>query len=430
MAAVKPKQNSKLYPPAWLQREVTDMKKMSIFSKTLTVLALSMAGAFAITQTEIQLDAEGQKVISLYGNYVDPNDSDNWITSYNDGVLTIPDELVCVLNQLWKPEFLNKGNLHVELNEKRCMGNEEGREAIQTVVNLSTDTSTGQTVGKIWYNDLGSNVYGNPRDVIVYLKVSVTASPTAAEPFGRFTIDAVDEDKNSGLLLSVIKVQAEGDKFKVTGRIPGNGVTFAGYSSHTTKQAIYNLNGVGDTNLSYNNDFVCYKNTGQNEDCFPRSLTAQDVYVNAWSYGIYNNDGSRYLDTVGDLNIDGNIYELAGNYGGVLRTKFVGNGPGNAMRGTGTASDAVFWSNKDALMTLNGQTKNMKVQWLTKTHSVPPTTAARLSAIPNNNGIAFTLSNSVLGDPTTLDPAAAKAIGVFPESDFSKPLTAKAGKIL
>jgi hypothetical protein len=224
-------------------------------------------------------------------------------------------------------------------------------------------------------------------------------------------------------------VQAEGDKFKVTGRIPGNNLTFAGYSSHTTKQAIYNLNGVGVTNLSYNNDFVCYKNTGQNEDCFPRSLGAQGVYVNAWSYGIYNDDGSRYLDTVGDLNIDGTIYELAGNYGGVLRTKVDGKGPGNTPRGTGTASDAVFWSNKDAVMTLNGQTKNMKVQWLTKTHSVPPTNDG-LSDISNPSGIAFTLGSAVLGDPTTLDPAVAKAIGTFPQSDFSKPLTAKAGKIL
>ena len=403
------------------------MKNLTRISKALTVLALSIAGAYAITQTDIQIDQEGQKVISLYGNHFT---NAEWVTDYNDGVLTIPDELVCVLNQLWKPEFLNKGNLHVELNEKRCMGNEEGREAIQTVVNLSTDPATGQTVGKIWYDDLASLVYGSARDVIVYLKVSVTASPSASEPFGRFTIDAVDEDKNSGLLLSVIRVQAEGTHFKVSGRIPGNSVTFSGYSSHASKQAIYNLNGLGATNLAYNNDFVCFKNSGQNEDCFPRSLSAQSVYVNAWSYGIYNSDGSRYLDAVGDLTIDGTTYELAGGYGGVLRTKVGGNGPGNTMRGTGTASDAVFWTNKDAVMQLNGQTKNMKVQWLTKTHSVPPTTAARLSQISNNTGISFSLTSTVLDDPARLDPAAAKAIGAFPQADFSKPLTAKAGKLL
>lgn len=407
------------------------MKKMVTLSKILAFFVFSVAGVFAVTQTEIQLDQEGQKVISLYGNYEDPNNQGEWITQYNDGVLTIPDELVCVLNQLWKSEFLNRGNLHVELNEKRCMGNQDGREAIQTVVNLSTDPLTGQTVGKIWYNDLNSSNYGNAsRDVIVYLKVSVTASPTTAEPFGRFTIDAVDEDKNSGLLLSVIKVQAQGSEFKVSGRIPGNTVTFAGYLSHTNKQAIYNLNGAGATNLGYNDDFVCYKNTGQNEACFPRSLAAQNVYVNAWSYGIYNSDGSRYLDAVGDLTIDGTVYELAGNYGGVLRTKVGGNGPGNAMRGAGTGSDAVFWSNKDAVMTANGQSKNMKVQWLTKTHSVPPSTSRRLTAISNNTGIALNLTSSLLDDPTTLDSSVAKSIGTFPQSDFSKPLTAKAGKIL
>ena len=403
------------------------MKKIATFTKVLAILTLSVAGVFAVSQTERQRDEEGQKVISLYGNHFTNNE---WVTDYSNGVLTIPDELVCVLNQLWKPEFLDKGNLHVELNEKRCMGNQDGREAIQTVVNLSTDPSTGQTIGKIWYDDLASSTYQSTRDVIVYLKVSVTASPTSNEPFGRFKVEAVDEDKNSGLLLSVLQVQAEGTQFKVTGRIPGNNITFAGYSSITNKQAIYNLNGTGDTNLAYNDDFVCYKNTGQNEACFPRSLSAQNVYVNAWSYGIYNSDDSRYLDTVGDLTIDGTTYVMAGNYGGVLRTKVGGKGPGNAMRGTGTASDAIFWTNKDAVMTLNGQTKNMKVSWLTKTHSVPPSSGARLSAISNNNGIALTLTNNVLGDPTTLDPSVAKGIGAFPQSDFSKPLAAKAGKIL
>ncbi len=406
------------------------MKNIIGIAKTLSVLALTVAGAFAVTQTEIQLDEEGQKVISLYGNYEDQNNPGEWITDYNDGVLKIPDELVCVLNQLWKPEFLNKGNLHVELNEKRCMGNEDGRDAIQTVVNISTDPSTGQTIGKIWYDDLGSLVYGGARDVAVYLKVSVSASPTTDEPFGQFSIDAVDEDKTSGLLLSVIKVKAEGAIFKVTGRIPGNNVTFAGYSSHAAKQAIYDLNGAGATNVSFNNSFVCFKNSGQNEDCFPRSLSAQGVYVNAWSYGIYDSDGRRYLDTVGDLLIDGTTYELSGNYGGVLRAKVGGNGPGNAMRGAGIASDAEFWTNKDAVMSLNGQTSNMKVQWLTKTHSVPPSTAARLSTISDSSGIAFTLTNSSLDDPAALDQAIAKSIGTFPQSDFSKPLSAKAGKLL
>ncbi len=81
-------------------------------------------------------------------------------------------------------------------------------------------------------------------------------------------------------------------------------------------------------------------------------------------------------------------------------------------------------------MTANGQTRNMKVQWMTKTHSVPPSTSRRLTAISNNNGIALNLTSALLDDPTTLDPSVARSIGAFPEADFSKPLTAKAGKIL
>lgn len=44
----------------------------------------------------------------------------------------------------------------------------------------------------------------------------------------------------------------------------------------------------------------------------------------------------------------------------------------------------------------------------------PPSTAAPLTAIANNTGIALTLTNAVLDDPSLLDPAPAKSIGAFP----------------
>jgi hypothetical protein len=403
------------------------MNKQIFLSGVLSILLVLGVGAVAVTKTDIQIDEEGQKVISLYGNHLVGSD---WVTDYNDGVLTIPNEMVCVLNQLWKSEFLNKGNLHVEINEKKCFGNEDGQESIDAVVNLTTDPTTGQTTGKVWYDDTNSIDFPG-RDVIVYGKVSVSASPTANEPYGRFSIDYVEEDKNTGALLAVYKVQGQGTNFKVTGMSPPQiqNITFAGYSTLSTKQAIYKLNST-ETVLGYNDSFVCFKNAGSSEDCFSRSLSSPDAFVNAWSYGIYNSDGGRYLDAIGDLTIENTIYEIYGGvFGGVLRTKVGGNGPGNTARGIPLASDSVFWTNKDAVMTLNGQSKNMKVQWLIKTHSVPPSAAAPISSITDSTGINLTLSNSFLDDPALLDSSTAKSIGSFPTSDFSKPLVAKAGTV-
>ena len=388
------------------------------------MLFLGLCVSVAAVKTDIVVDTENQGVMSLYGNH---QVNGEWVTDYNDGILNIPHEMVCLLKQVWKEEFLDKGDVHVEISEKKCYV--DGGESVSAIFNMGSNLATGEITGKLWMYDENSTDYQGVSKLLSYIKVSVTKAPGESSKFGRFTIDAVDEDVDTGDVVSVFRIQAVDSEFSVVGDISGENTVFTGFASASLNEAIYNLNGTGDTSISYNDRFICFKAGNSNEDCFPRALDDPNVYVNVWNYGIYNADGSRYFETVGPLTIDGVNYALVGNFGGVLQTND-GNGPGNVQRGTGVASDAEFYTNKSISMDANGVSQPMLLNWLFKTHSVPPSVAKRKSQIDDNSGIQFTLTADKLGDPSALDPDIAKSIGPIPRSVFDAPLKAKAGTLL
>ena len=388
------------------------------------MLFLGLCVSVAAVKTDIVVDTENQGVMSLYGNH---QVNGEWVTDYNDGILNIPHEMVCLLKQVWKEEFLDKGDVHVEISEKKCYV--DGGESVSAIFNMGSNLATGEITGKLWMYEENSTDYQGVSKLLSYIKVSVTKAPGESSKFGRFTIDAVDEDVDTGDVVSVFRIQALDSEFSVVGDLSGENTVFTGFASASLNEAIYNLNGTGDTSISYNDRFICFKAGNSNEDCFPRALDDPNVYVNVWNYGIYNADGSRYFETVGPLTIDGVNYALVGNFGGVLQTND-GNGPGNVQRGTGVASDAEFYTNKSISMDANGVSQPMLLNWLFKTHSVPPSVAKRKSQIDDNSGIQFTLTADKLGDPSALDPDIAKSIGPIPRSVFDAPLKAKAGTLL
>lgn len=406
----------------------------SLFAATLTV---------AISLSDIQLDAEGQKVLSLYGNHEVPPGSNNWVTEYKDSVLTLPEDIICMFRQVWKPELVGLGDVHVEINDSKCAGNEDGLGVVQGVFNIANDTTTGKTNGKLWIDAPNSANYSGS-DVTTYMKLNVESSPSVTEPFGKFVLDLVDEDKaNTANPLLVAKVVANGSTFQVTGRM--SNLTFSGYVDATTKKGIYRIDGQSTVVLGYNDEQICFKKDSAQEDCFPRrlseSLSNPHVKVNAWSYGIYNEDGSRYMtDTSGvPLRFTENgvakVYELFGGFAGHLRNidlNDYGSRPGGSSLLNG--SDTEFWVNKSVLMdnaANPSQPIPKKLQWLLKTHSVHPLAAKRITDPSiNTSGIQLDMTTSVLSDPSLLDPAVAKSIGPLPTSVLSAPLKVSAGTVL
>jgi hypothetical protein len=406
--------------------------------------------AYAVSLTDIQIDEQGQKVYSLYGNYEDPDNPGEWLTTYSDGILTLPEEVLCLVRQVWKSEIVGAGNVHIELNDKKCAGNEEGRENIQGVANISIDQSTGRTVGKFWFNETQSILH-NGADVVTYIKLTVESSPTASEPYGRFTLDTVEEDTaNPQSPLLIAQVIASGSEFKIKGKTPTIG--FSGYANSSLGKGIYKFDGRDATVLGFNNQQICFKAGANTEDCFPRQLSASatnaNVKVNAWTYGIYNADGTRYEGEAGEFRLLNNsdVFEIvsevengvvtSSKFGGTIRYK----GPVNSLFGTRPGrttqfgSDGEFWTNKDVLMvspTNPSQTIPMKLQWLVKTHSVSPLAAKRITDVSiDTSGIVLDASASNLSDPNTVDPTVAKSIGTLPSSVFSQPLKVKGGRVL
>jgi hypothetical protein len=424
------------------------------FFKNIKVISASVlligTLAYAVTRTDIQIDAEGQKVYSLYGNHEDPDNPGEWLTTYSDGILTIPEEVLCLVRQVWKPEIVGVGNVHIELNDKKCAGNEEGRENIQGVANISIDQTTGKTIGKFWFNDPQSIIY-NGANVVTYIKLTVESSPTASEPYGKFTLDTVDEDTaNPQNPLLVAQFIANGSEFKVKGKTPTIG--FSGFANSLLGKGIYKFDGRDATVIGFNNQQICFKAGTNPEDCFPRLLSASatnpHVKVNAWTYGIYNVDGSRYEGEAGEFRLleNSDVFEIvsevtnnvvtSSKFGGTIRYK----GPDNSLFGTRPGrttqfgSDGEFWTNKDVLMvspTNPSQTVPMKLQWLVKTHSVSPLAAKRISDLSiDTSGIALDASVSNLSDSNTVDSTIAKSIGALPSSVFSQPLKVKGGRVL
>ena len=380
----------------------------------MVALGLSVA---AVSLTDLQSDEQSQRTTKIFGNY-------------SAEALTLPDQLVCVLRQLWKPEFLGQGNVHVTVDEKKCFGNGEGDEEITAIVNLSIDPATGNTIGKVWYDDQASSVSGG-NDVIVYIKGVVSAPPSASEPYGRFDISVVEQLNNridnirpdavNGDRLSTMRIIATGNVFKFVAETlnystsPTTISTFSSFSDRSAKRAAYkNSNGI--TVISYDSSHICFKTGSANPGCFLINDPNADQLVG--SYGLYDAAGTRILRPItGTLSIDNARYTMPSGFAGPI---FAGathdpNDPGDLL-GLVSSSTAA---------TLDGSP--IKVTWLARTLTNPVLTGTNVS-----------LSTSMNADTTLLLDATSAGvlvdirseIGPLPRNAIGTSPRARAGKIL
>lgn len=388
------------------------MKKQ--LKRIIFLLAATIGVGVTALITDIQRDLQIQKVISLYG----PDENQVGGAIYNDGILNIPDEQVCMLNQLWIRDILGAGNTKFELNDKKCIGFQDGKDVISGIVNLSSDPVTGNTSAKIWMYDPVSRDYGSTRSVISYVKVQVTTSPTSAEPFGRFKAEYVAEDSVTGELLSIFEVEALGAQFKTRGKAPLTNLSYVAFVDGKQKKGVYKLNSDELVRLGYDNNYVCFKRGSSIEDCFPRALARSKtdplVKVRAFAYGIYNSDGTRYMGPLSPIVIDDQQYILS-EFGGWLSPL------------PGALTQFGSWVNKEA--TMNGQF--YRIQWISKEHSVDPAAAVRLTTLTGSQ-ISLDIDPTILNGPGLgmLEPSNAKSIGEFPISDWRRlPVKLKDGII-
>ncbi len=249
------------------------MNHLSFKNKLFLLLTSAALTVAAVSLTDLQSDEQSQRTIKVFG-------------SYSGEALTLPDQLVCVISQLWKTEFVGQGNVHVKVNEKKCFGTGDGNEEITAIVNLSIDSATGNTVGKIWYDDQDSIAF-NGYDGIVYIKAVVSSAPTSSEPYGRFDISVVEQINHDGQYaidgdrFSSMRIVSTGNVFKfaaqtrsVTSTPPNSPAyspfgTFSSFADRLTKRAAYKANGGVTTVISYDSTTICFKTATNSTDCYP-----------------------------------------------------------------------------------------------------------------------------------------------------------------
>lgn len=380
----------------------------------MVTLGLSVA---AVSLTDLQSDEQSQRTTKIFG-------------SYSAEALSLPDQLVCVLGQLWKSEFAGQGNVHVKVNEKKCFGTGEGDEEITAIVNLSIDPATGNTIGKVWYDDQNSVAFNN-NDGIVYIKGVVSAPPSASEPYGRFDISVVEQLNNpingvrpdavDGDRLSIMRIIATGSIFKFAAESKSvisnrnqspaysNIETFSSFADRQAKRAAYKDGDNISTVISYDSSDICFKTGSSSTNCYLINSTAAPI---VGAYGLYDASGTRILTPItGSLLIGGAPYIMPAGFGGPI---FAPSST-NATTGPGLVTSSTP-------ATLNDSP--VKATWLAR--SIANTT---------------TVSSSLPMDADTtmlLDPSMAAGvlvdirseIGPLPRAALSSPVRARAGKIL
>lgn len=364
----------------------------------------------AVSLTDLQSDEQNQRTARVYGNY-------------SSEALTLPDQLICVLNQLWKTELVGQGNVHVKVNEKKCFGTGDGDEEITAIVNLSIDPVTGSTIGKIWYDDQNS-VALDGNDGIVYIKGVVSAAPSASEPYGRFDISVVEQLNEDGQYavdgerLSSMRIVATGNVFKFVAQSRDYDSntqlfsafgTFSSYADRQAKRAAYKNKLNQTTVVSYDNTDICFKTDTAATNCY--LINNNSVSPTVGSYGLYDASGSRLFPPVtSGLTIDGNAYIMPDGFAGPI---FAPNST-NPTTGPGLVTSSTP-------ATLNGSP--VKVAWLARSFLNNTTVVSNL---PMNADTSLLLDPGASGVLTDIR----SEIGPLPRAALSSTVRARAGKIL
>lgn len=381
----------------------------SKFAFGILCVALSVA---AVSITDVQSDEQNQRTVKVYGNY-------------SGEALTLPDQLVCVLSQLWKTEFVDQGDVHVKVNEKKCFGTGDGDEEITAIVNLTIDPVTGNTIGKIWYDDQNSSAF-NGNDGIVYIKGVVSAGPSSSEPFGSFDISVVEQLNNDGQYavdgerLSSMRIIATGNTFKFVAQsreVDQNAQlssfgTFSSFADRQSKRAAYQNDQNQITVVSYDSTDICFKTDTGPTNCY--LINDSNVLPTVGSFGLYDAAGARlFTQVTSGLLINGTPYTMPFGFGGPILDPSASD-PADPAYGPGLVTSTTSAS-------LNGAP--VKVAWLARFFTNTNTVSSNL---PMDADVGMLLDPAASGILTDIR----SEIGPLPRTALSTTVRARSGKIL
>src|SRR5260221_1025817 len=278
-------------------------------SRILACAALLAASLISAVQAAIPL-------ISAYST--DPQ-SDYVQDSPSDSISSL-NMILCILGSMRAGSMVNAGPYIALVDMNKCESKAASSGAAgatnyaTAVLDVTRATNSDPMIGKVW---LSMTDQGNALNVFLHL--SATQSPSAAEPYGLFRLDYLGNKNGATAFNGFIDSQASSISQYETGNNSSN--TAMALSATSTSPAPRTITSIGAAsfNFAYNANYF-RRSDGTNDQCFDRSKA--NAQRSVWQYGTYNdNDGSRVDMANPGFPIVGSYartsYYGIGNYSGI-----------------------------------------------------------------------------------------------------------------
>ncbi len=250
-------------------------------TKFLAAAAAAISLACATTAHAIPTDSA--YAIDAQSEYVQDSTSDS-ISSLN--------MILCIFGSMGAGSMVNAGPYIALVDMNKCdskavSGGAAGATNYATaVLDVTRASNADPMIGKVW---LSMTDQGNALDVFVHL--SATQSPSAAQPYGLFRLDYLGKKNGVTGFDGFVDSQASSISQYETGNNSNN--TAMALSATSTSAGAGTITSVGGPafNFAYNANYF-RRSDGTDDQCFDRSKA--NAQRSVWQYGTYNaNDGSR-----------------------------------------------------------------------------------------------------------------------------------------
>jgi hypothetical protein len=250
-------------------------------SKILACTALLAASLTSAAQAAIP--STSAYATDPQSEYVQDSTSDS-ISSLN--------MILCIFGSMGAGSMVNAGpyialvDMNICDSKAASSGAAGATNYATAVLDVTRASNNDPMIGKVW---LSMTDQGNALDVFVHL--SATQSPSAAEPYGLFRLDYLGKKNGATGFNGFIDSQANSISQYETGSNSNN--TAMALTATSTSAGAGTITSIGGPSFDFAYDANYFRRSdGTNDQCFDRSKAHAQRSV--WQYGTYNaNDGSR-----------------------------------------------------------------------------------------------------------------------------------------
>src|SRR5450631_3933035 len=200
--------------------------------------------------------------------------------------------VLCVFGSMGAGSMVNAGPYIALVDMNKCdskaasSGAAGATNYATAVLDVTRTSNSDPMIGKVF---LSMTDQGNALNVFVHL--SATQSPSAAQPYGLFRLDYLGKKNGATAFNGFIDSQASSISQYETGSNSSN--TAMALSATSTSAGAGTITSIGGPAFNFAYDANYFRRSdGTNDQCFDRSKA--NAQHSVWQYGTYNdNDGSR-----------------------------------------------------------------------------------------------------------------------------------------